>query len=471
MRRTRFMSMMFLVLSLAFFCVKDFRWAFGDVPLASRFTYMSGNQVRALARQAAAEGDSKALVFAALDAPGANCEDIIRTTDNTVAQDASLTWIYYQNAEVCRDEWTKPAIGNRVKEWIAKLEAYDHDNAVPALLQAEFVRVTSPNWPQVGKEGIASPDYLTSLAAQQEWRQAMARAYAAPRYDNYALRRFELERQVMWAHGWATPIRMVLALSGYMMPNLVNVRDYANLESKYLGPQAEAAKHPDEALALYRSTAGFGRLMQADGKSLIEQLIGVAVERIAAEPNLIAALKKSGHSDEAALEEYRLHEIVKNLEVLRGLDLVAPRSNHFWAALLVRLFGVSVLFFGALTLLSVLYVNAKRWIRRDKRGRIFKLVTVAENYLPVLLFLGCMGLYLIYAPYAYNFRHYMTATGKIHSLEPIWSNIYPFFEDMRNTDLPLLHPFGSYVYWALAGLVLVVVLAGWEEWRVRRQPH
>jgi hypothetical protein len=469
MRRTRFMSMMFLVLSLAFFCVKDFRWAFGDVPLASRFTTLSSDQVRALARQAAAEGDSKALVVAALDAPGATCEDILRTTDNLVAQDAGLTWIYFSNAEVCRDEWTKPAIGNRVREWISKLEAYDHDNAVPALLHAEFVRATSPNWPKVGKEGIASPEYLMGLAAQQDWREAMARAYAAPHFDSYEVRRFELERQVMWAHGWATPVRMVLIVSSYMMPNLVNVRDYANLQCKYLGPQAETAKHPEEALAVYRSAANFGRLMQMEGKTLIAQLIGVAVERIA-QPNLVAALKKSDRNEEAALEDLRMRQIHNDLQAsLGGTDLLAPTSNRFWDALWVRLFGVSVLFFGALTLFSVLYVNAKRWIRPEKRGQIFKLVTVAENYLPILLFLSSMGLYLIYVPYAYNFRTYMTGTGEIHSLEPLWRNVYPLIEDMRRTDRPLLHPFGSYVYWALTGLVLVALLAGWEEWRARRQ--
>jgi hypothetical protein len=106
MRRTRFMSWFFLVLSLSFFLVRDFRFAleaplanlwwarlntFPRIPsprLAKLYTlerYVSTAKLRALAEKAAERGDSRFVAFAALTLPQREASaDITRLADRAV---------------------------------------------------------------------------------------------------------------------------------------------------------------------------------------------------------------------------------------------------------------------------------------------------------------------------------------------------------------------------------------------------
>ncbi|MGH9788208.1 MAG: hypothetical protein ACRD4U_05845, partial [Candidatus Acidiferrales bacterium] len=208
--------------------------------------------------------------------------------------------------------------------------------------------------------------------------------------------------------------------------------------------------------------------MRLSGKSLIEELIGVGVERIGTEP-LLAALQKANRREEAAGLELAQEELQRVRNRARGEDPVAVSSMYYWSSLLVIVSGLLVLLFGGLTLLCVVYVNLKQWLRREKRGRIYQLMTVAENYLPVLLFLSCAGLYLVYTPYATNFQHYMTASGEIANLEPFFFNVLPNPIILpRAYYLPVEEPFGNYVWWALAFGLAAAIVGGLQEWRARR---
>ncbi len=84
---------------------------------------------------------------------------------------------------------------------------------------------------------------------------------------------------------------------------------------------------------------------------------------------------------------------------------------------------------------------------------------MAENYAPALLFLACLGLYLSYYPFAQNFHRYMSAGGEIHDFEPLFFNVLPnFFGPPSQVGLPLQNPFRPYIWYALAGLGLMVVI-------------
>jgi len=88
----------------------------------------------------------------------------------------------------------------------------------------------------------------------------------------------------------------------------------------------------------------------------------------------------------------------------------------------------------------------------------YQLLTVAENYKPVLLFVVCAGLYLGYYPYAANFHHYMTASGAIHDVEPLFYNILPNYDAPPGRNaLPVGEPFQAYTWYALAELILAVI--------------
>jgi hypothetical protein len=92
-------------------------------------------------------------------------------------------------------------------------------------------------------------------------------------------------------------------------------------------------------------------------------------------------------------------------------------------------------------------------------GRLYQLAIIGQNYAPVLLFLVCLSLYISYYPYAQNFKHYMTATGETYGLEPFFYNVFPTLGSVPGAiELPAGNPFRPYVWYALAGVALVVLL-------------
>ena len=468
MPKMRIMSWVLFTLSLAFFFVQDFRWALRMPYLEMRDFdrwMVPQEKLRALAESARQRREAQALAFAAFHLES---DDRISLANQAVALDPSLTWIYYDMAHGLRERWTEPALAATLQDWQAKLEAFDSQNAAPYLLRAELIRQRTKDFP--GVYGGSKETELQLMSKQTEWLAAMERAFTAPRYDTYNARRFNLDRSVLIANGWATPERIFVFAAVYPVPNLLNIRNYANYRVKYLAPKAEREKRHDEALRQYYSAALFGQRMQVESTTLIEQLIGVAVDRIASEP-LEAALRKDGQTDQAELVAFSHRRFVRDHP--KEHDPLAASSNQIWAAITAHVFAFLVAAFSLLTLLAFLYLNAKRWIRVEKRGSIFQFVTGGVNYLAVLLFTSCLGLFLVYAPYAANFHHYMTAKGEVRDREAVFFNVYPFllwdWLDFRATDIPPGNPFGSYFYWAGGGLVLLA-LVGWLKKRFEAAP-
>lgn len=173
---------------------------------------------------------------------------------------------------------------------------------------------------------------------------------------------------------------------------------------------------------------------------------------------LVPLLGQMNRADEAATTDYARVQMRQQLATLMGRDPLAQTSNYNWAALMVNLFAGLIIIFGSFTLLTMGYINAKRWVRPEKKGRIFQLLTVAENHVPILFFLACLGLYISYYPFAQNLHYYLTATGNIRDLEPLWYNVYPTF-GMRpgHQVLNFEDPFRPYGFYAVAGLIIVAI--------------
>jgi len=450
MRRTRFMSLLFLVWAIAFFFIPDFRQSF-RAPLISASNQagvvIGGPLPEAMLEQTAKlaeQGrDARTLAFVALRYPvGAEGAHL---ADEAVALDSQFTWIYYSLINPYREKANPIA-----DQWSGKLQAWDPDNAVPYLAAAEGIRYKrGDKWPQ--------PQTFDALANETEWRLAMQQAFAAPRYDSYALRRFNLERSWLVERHLARADVLLYSVASYPIPNLLNIRNYDTLLVQKLGKDAEEAKKLPEALSVYWTVAHFGERMQLSGISLIEKLIAAAVQ-FDAYDHLVPLLRQMDRKDEAATVDYARAQMHQQLAALQGRDPLARSSNYNWAALMVYLFAGLTVIFGVFTLVTVGYVNAKRWIRPEATGRIFQLLTVAENYMPILLFLACLGLYISYYPFAQNFHYYLTASGDIHDLEPLFYNVYPAFGlKPGHQILSFEDPFRPYAFYALAGLILVII--------------
>ncbi len=457
MRRTRFMSLLFLVWTITFLIISDFRQGLQSAFLGlnlwkhTELIERWGTLPRATLEEAArraeqAPRDARTLAFVAMHAGDA--QERMRLADEAVAIDPGLTWVYSSVFAFVQE----PGHFNpELEPLVARLEAWDKENAFPYLLEAELVHARrASEFPQFAN--------LDLLAKETEWRSAMQKAFTAPRYDDYAAKRFELERTWLHQRDLDTPAVVVWSCASYPIPSLLNLRLYLNLLLKKLGKEAEGAGRLEEATGYYWTGAHMGERLQTRGVTLIEQFMGATLQT-ESYARLIPLLRRSGRNEEATTLENIQRDVGEHLDTARGKDPIAHSSNYNWASLMVSLLAAFVIVFGLLTALCMVYVNLKRWVRPEIKGPVYQAITVAENYASMLLFLACLGLYVAYYPYARNFHYYMTTTGDIHNLEPIFYNVLPAYDILPgNLSLTIGSPFRPYIWFALGGLVIVGVV-------------
>jgi hypothetical protein len=406
-----------------------------------RFGEISPRHIADRTKDAEAKKDARGLAFGALSHP--DLKERLRLAQLAADLDRQWTWTLW-SPPLPKDD---PKLAGQLA---ARLQAWDPDNAIPYLFQGEHIFEAQK------LDRFTPVDQVIKLADQTEWREVMAKAFAAPRYDSYTLRRFEFERTMLREYGWDRPVVALYLVASMPIPSLLNARQYARLLVE-LGKQADASGKKDEAAKYYWQVARFGERLQLHGISLIEKLIGEALQQMSY-VQLVPLLQKQGRGEEAASLQFSLDELKIRNAIRRGQDPIAKSSNYNWAALLVFIFAGLVLVFGAFTVITVGYVNAKRWIRPQHQGRLFHWMTVAENYAPLLLFLACLGLYVCSYPFGQNFKHYMTASGEIHDLEPFFYNVLPApFAVPFHNQLPLVNPFRPLAWYALGGLILAVI--------------
>ncbi|MBI4165932.1 MAG: hypothetical protein HY508_09395 [Acidobacteria bacterium] len=515
MRRTRFMTWFFVVLSLAFFCLRDFRRAL-ETPLVAllpwgwtggfealedvgmmeqsyayfkvspwrlwllrlgtgrilrRFytleRYATPDELRRMANEAEKTRDYEFMAFAAEHLPRDMREDAFRLLDRAVTNDPSLTWMHYfiviRYMDDCEKEPTRSLLLARVE----KLQAWDPSNAAPHALRAAIIGYKrGEGWAAAGTDRSKIEVFLSR---QLEWQKDMESAFAQPRYDSYTVRRFLLQRKILRKQGWDHPVIAASLMSSMRVPNLLPMRDYTNLLVLEKGANAEAAGQMDRALSLYRQAARFGERLHLQSQLKIEDLVGIALQLIAYE-KLVPALKKAGKPDEAAQVEYARLQIRKTLDLETKNPLVHT-ANRAWSVVLINFSASLTWVFGILTFGCVVYVNGKRWVRKEKKGRIYELATVAENYVVLLCFVGCLGLYLASMPFAQNFAHYMSDPGPFPEVEHLVENspatlaAPPFLR----RELPLEGSLGAYATYVMAGLVVLVSVTVLAHWLGKRK--
>jgi len=416
--------------------------------------YVTPEQLRHMGVDAEKRGDTEFMAFAALHLPQKQMrEDIFRLVDRLVALNPKLTWVIYGVAMRDSDEWESEPVAESLLARVDKLAAWDPDNAAPYLLRAGMIRAQrDKNWKGARSDASAIKKILEQ---DLRWQNEMQAAFAQPRYDSYILRRFQLDCRVMLARRWDNPVVMLYAGPPFsaIYPSLA----YARLVVKEMGADAEAQGRMDDALRHYWAAARFGERLRLQGHSLFEELVGYNIQATAYE-RLVPALKTMGRANEAAALEYAGKQSLNELNRL-WRDPPARTSNSTWAAFLMAVAGTAVWVFLFLSLASVGYVNAKLWIRREKKGRLYQGMTILENYAPLALLFSCLVLALAYAPFAENFATYTTATGPINWLDRLAANSYPIPQDLwRTADLPLQNPYPGYVTWALAGAGLVALV-------------
>ncbi|HTK95453.1 MAG TPA: hypothetical protein VL382_07415 [Terriglobales bacterium] len=454
MRRTRYMSWLFLALSIGFFFMQDFRWALA-LPMTqlrlergpiSATQAIGPENIRKLADRARADGDADGLAFAALYWPGTDATEAMNLADAAVIKDPSKGWVYSHVAmHYLYAKHDGPAIDTMAK----KAMDYESYNALPYLLMASIARVRDPQG--ITMEKVNERYATEQLAGKKDWLGAMEGAYNAPKYDSYAVTRFLLERAVIKREGWERPGVLLFMVAEYPVPSLFDVTNYAHYRLQQAKDAGTAGKQNPAVIHDGYMVYRFGHLLENGAATKMEEVLGRSVQGIAYQP-LHDALRAANNED--AVVALNLDHQRADYANHEDRMILNRRSNTMWSSVVILVCATLTAVFALLTLLCLAYVNAKRWVRSDKQGRIFNIVTMAENYFPILLFLSSYTMFMFYVPYAANFRAYMSVEGDMRSIEPLLQNVYPLIGFDPYEAAPI-RPFGGYLYWVVVCFVAV----------------
>jgi hypothetical protein len=400
-----------LLLSLALLALSGFRQSLAtlSVPFKTdpwQESFFSTRTLAQIERQAIGQSDARALAFVALHHP--DIKEAALAAEKAMALDSHLTWISTRFA---------PAypLDHSPAPWIARLKAWDPDNAFPYLLEAGafFEKASSAT----GLTSRSPQEQRRALAAESGFLNPMQKAFAAPKYDNYGTQRFELDRAVLQQQGWDRPDLLMFAVASQPIPNLLATRTYAQYLVEDLGGTAEKAGRNDDAAAQYRTVAQFGVRMERASTD-IERLIGIAIRHISYK-RLVPLLRLQGRTEEAVLLESNVADLNEGLEMSR--DYRSGEGAAGRAASLVLISDVAVLVFAAATLAWFGLVILLRW--KENVSSLLNRFASAASVAPPLLLLASLSLYGAYYPYVRHISQFESENQLYRDLGPLWVNL------------------------------------------------
>jgi tetratricopeptide (TPR) repeat protein len=261
------------VASLLFFVAPAFRQAF-RVSLTQwheiiHATYPYSQPVpEALARRAEQQHDAEGIAFVALRDDDET--ESARLAEEAVHLDPNLTWVYAAVA-------VRYPMLPEVDGWVAQLEKWDPQNALPYLISAERIDIDQVNFHKV-----------PHLAEDQStaWQNALAEAFEARKLDTYLDRLRDLDRRVLLRYSVDDPYQATILNSGM---SWFGIPSYATWDSSLYadsllksGETFEARGNPKAALEDYLAVARFGEMLPSRGGFIKGDELRDAYVRLAA---------------------------------------------------------------------------------------------------------------------------------------------------------------------------------------------
>jgi len=444
-----------IVAALVFFGAPPFRQAFRVAlkPWTFMFQMASRNfqpGFDALAKRAEKQHDPEGLAFCAvrLERPGESA----RLAEEAVHLDPNIIWVY---AVVGMRHPELPQTG----QWMARLEQLDPQNSLFHLIEAESIERSH------FRQGVWTPP---TGDQEQAWQAAMATAFDSPRFDDYLDRVAELTRKVVPRYGFYDPYEVE---SREQLDLPVDTLDGSVRFAKSLlrsGEDLEAKGDPKSARDKYWTVARFGRVVDSQGRTGFEHLIGTSLQALAYR-QLEASSEKGGNQSEAALFAY----LAAKFDPLTGEHPGFPGESAFGLetarrnAAVVQISGLMILVFSGLLVIAAAILIAGSSALRQSRPAAQRARPVATMVLlssgAGLLF-SSVTLYLTYRPYWYIFQSAIQNGGRSQARDLFlflnYTKIPPGVSPRVNLLLHSLLYSGSpsFLFYVWAGVTLLGVI-------------
>lgn len=416
-----------------------------------------------MAAHAENEKDAQTLAFVALSPlPGAPRGSTARTeqlVEQTVALDPSFIWIYVAKNHR-RDYYPTQ------KEWVARLQAADPQNAVPILLEASALAEEKLSTP--GNRGFPSEKEFATLADDPEWVMVMQRAFAAPTYDNYLQKHVRL-MQTIWNRDPNLPPEIFLVgLWSHAIPDMRVLRAYAQMQLNAADVAAASgdAKHAE---ALAQGVLDFGKLVSAASGTSIEKLSAIGIVRMA-DKELAKTYTIEGKTEEArkAIEETnQLEKFVRSNFAQDEPGRLARIQAFRREAALVQ--GAVIL--GGLSLFCAIVgiLALELWPRGSTRriGLINRTLCIAADWAPLAVLLATGAFLVSFLPFQRVLADFRVSAFQLADEQKLTDAIWSLIavpEHLIGVD-------AAVAFWSMLTITLsaaVVTIVAFGIYRARR---
>jgi hypothetical protein len=342
-------------------------------------------RLKKMGRQAELTRDANTLAFVAIHLPYSAEKN--RWADRAVSLDPKLTWIYFQMQFF---GGIKPPADPDFDGHVAQLEKWDRQNAVPFLMEANRISVPQEEFTNEG-------DYEARLAKNDAWLSAMDKAFRADHFDDYALRRFELDLSVQEQYRQSRPMNLASSLFASRIPNLMDVRIYADW-LLHQGDRLQASGDAAGASACYWRVARFAQRMVLDSRDVpIKRLIALSI----AEPSfekLRDIANRDGKMDEGAYASYEIVNIQSALTAMRQRRFAEPEQSAVWSALMLHASAILIGLMALLSAISALWLMFPMGRTQTKPSAFTRWLLAISRFSAVSLVCATVVFYTHYVP-------------------------------------------------------------------------
>lgn len=458
-RLPRFFAALFLFASLAMLCLPEVRESLGSSVLFGQtriHEYFQERNSQKLCQIARTNHDPQLLAFLSL-ALSYNKEHLT-WADEAIRRDPSLTWVDYSTASWSwRDTDQNHFLPD---ERIARLQAFDPQNAATLLLSAEVI--SHPVRAHVDYSHDTSEEHAweREVAKNPAWVAAMDRAFSAPRFHDYFAQQVDLARQVCARYHISDP-----GLVGYaffapgLLENNINIEAYSRFLVRS-GEEAAQHKNWSQAIQNYEKVEQFAEKIPNEDKSrrwLAAKIGGIAAKK------LELAYEATNHPKEAQIAAAKFAPWDKTTAEFQShsrQEYVLGKGQRPWsraerAGLVINLAVVLIAIVLPLTALAFLCVAIAPSYSRRILGGFYRLACLAADVAPIVLVLSFVLLFFAYRPYAHPFQD-------AASPEDLFNAATVAHQLPRTVGLFVFDSFyihGRYYFWVgLTGILSLVLL-------------
>lgn len=434
-----------LAVSLGFLVLPSFRKAIALLSPSERSAWdaaaFSPAALRAIEKSGDRQKLARTLAYVALHNP--DDRQAAAAGEQAIVLDPQLTWI---SAKVSHASYRDP--GYDPQPWIARLQAWDPDNAFPYILKADasFWSEWETHW---GRFNKANGELRRAVAADPRLRVPMEKAFSASRLDSYADRQFALDREVLLERHLDRADKLLLAAGAVVLPDLFMAQTYADHLIFDVGEGAERAERDKQAIAACESVAAFGQKLEADSLP-IERIFSTKL-REKAYQRMVPLLRREGRNNEARTLEAASAALQHQKPASRlAADTLRSANYRSGQMLLISgLLGLVISAAAAIWLISILILRA-----RPNFNNYMNWLATHLAWTTIALPVACLGVFLSFFPYSQSIAEYSNA----EELAVTYASLLDGVGSLHPNFVPIIDFWTEHMFWPLIWCAAIALL-------------